>query len=225
MTELVELYFDQLNVYFPLLHRPTFERGIRNGLHIADQGFGSVLLCVCALGARFSTHARVILPGTNSWHSAGWQWFKQVQESHRVINLNPPTLYDLQVASVSTKFMFNEINLNLSFAGQLSAAYVNGSSIPHTSFAAIGHGLRLAQDMGAHRRATYPSPPTVESELRKRAFWRVQMLLHFFSPPNCFIGLWWPSTAVCAPSLVGLVASKKKSESTANMIVKFLICL
>lgn len=62
MTELVELYFDQLNVYFPLLHRPTFENGIRNGLHIADQGFGSVLLCVCALGARFSTHTRVILP-------------------------------------------------------------------------------------------------------------------------------------------------------------------
>lgn len=189
MTELVQLYFDQLNVYFPLLHRPTFERGIRNGLHIADQGFGSVLLCVLALGARFSSDTRVLLPGTSSWHSAGWQYFKQVQESHRVINLNPPTLYDLQVASVSTKSTFNAINLKLSFVGQLSAAYVNGSSIPHTSFAAIGHGLRLAQDMGAHRRATYPSPPTVESELRKRAFWRVQISLQSFSSSNCITGL------------------------------------
>jgi hypothetical protein len=35
----------------------------------------------------------------------------------------------------------------------------------------VGVGLRLAQDVGAHRRRAPNGRPTVEDELWKRAFW------------------------------------------------------
>jgi hypothetical protein len=37
----------------------------------------------------------------------------------------------------------------------------------------VGIGIRLAQDVGAHRRKIYNRKPTVEDELWKRAFWWV----------------------------------------------------
>lgn len=54
------------------------------------------------------------------------------------------------------------------------AVYLGLSPVPHGLFAIVGHGLRLAQDMGAHRRATYGATPNAEDELKKRAFWYVQ---------------------------------------------------
>lgn len=56
---------------------------------------------------------------------------------------------------------------------QLAGAYVASLAVPHANFSIVGHGLRLAQDLGAHRRMTYSAIPTVEGELRKRAFWYV----------------------------------------------------
>lgn len=100
MPTLIEFYFTRSNVYMPLLHRPTFEKGINDGLHLRDEGFGSTVLLVCALGARFSDDPRVFLEGTESQHSAGWKWFRQVQWVRRSL-LSPPRLYDLQIASVS----------------------------------------------------------------------------------------------------------------------------
>jgi hypothetical protein len=34
MSDLVELYFTRENIYLPVLHRPTFERGVAEGLHL-----------------------------------------------------------------------------------------------------------------------------------------------------------------------------------------------
>lgn len=99
MTELVDLFFERANLFMPLLHRPTFEKGLKDGLHFREEGFGSTVLLVCALGARFSDDPRVILEGSNSQHSAGWVWFRQVQWIKRSL-LAPPTLYDLQIAAV-----------------------------------------------------------------------------------------------------------------------------
>lgn len=39
----------------------------------------------------------------------------------------------------------------------------------------VGHGIRLALDVGAHRRKVYDSKPTIENELWKRAFWYVSL--------------------------------------------------
>ena len=61
---------------------------------------------------------------------------------------------------------------------QLAAAYIATLALPHTNFSVVSHGLRLAQDLGAHRRMTYGKTPTLENEQRKRAFWYVPTYIH-----------------------------------------------
>jgi hypothetical protein len=101
---LVDLYFINMNSFLPLLHRPTFEKALREGVHHRDDGFAAVVLLVSAVGSRFSDDPRVILEGTNSPHSAGWSWFHQVQMVRRSL-FSPPSLYDLQVYCVSCIFV------------------------------------------------------------------------------------------------------------------------
>jgi hypothetical protein len=100
MTELIDLYFTHMNLFMPLLHRPTFEKGLADGYHRESRGFGATVLLVCAIASRYSTDPRVFLPEANSEHSAGWKWFDQVQLVRRS-RLAPPSLYDLQKYSVS----------------------------------------------------------------------------------------------------------------------------
>ena len=120
LHSLVSIYFDLFNIYNPLLHRPTFERDVREELHLRDSGFGAVLLMVCALAARASNDPRVLLARESDtarmqtvdgsdpskeqeeprYHSAGWAWFAQVQKSRPAMWFMPPRLYDLQLAYV-----------------------------------------------------------------------------------------------------------------------------
>ncbi|EKM58699.1 uncharacterized protein PHACADRAFT_253186 [Phanerochaete carnosa HHB-10118-sp] len=152
MNALLDNYFQDIHRNFPLLHRPTFLQNIASGLHLIDEGFGATMLLVCALSARFSYNPAALTPGLASWQWAGWQWFQQVRAMRKLIPLTATTLYDLQVAA-------------------LGGAYVAALSMPQSNYAVIGCGLRLAQDLGAHRQMAYGPEPTVEGELRKRAFW------------------------------------------------------
>jgi hypothetical protein len=102
LYSLVDLYFNQINLFLPLLHRPTFEQSIAAGLHSEDSCFGGVVLLVCALGSRYSEDSRVLLDGLSTYHSAGWKWFDQVQMAKSF--LVPPTLCDLQVYCVSDSY-------------------------------------------------------------------------------------------------------------------------
>ncbi|KAJ3506007.1 hypothetical protein NLJ89_g7113 [Agrocybe chaxingu] len=147
--ELVDLFFIHFNLYLPLLHRPTFQRSIRDGLHYTDDGFAAVYLLVCAVGSRFSNDPRVLLDGVESYHSAGWKWFTQV-ETGKTSFISLPSLYDLQLYC-------------------LTVIFLQSSSAPQPVWTLVGIALRLAQDIGVHRRKT--SVPTVEDELWKRAFW------------------------------------------------------
>ncbi|KAK0480213.1 fungal-specific transcription factor domain-containing protein [Armillaria novae-zelandiae] len=147
LLSLIELYFANVNIFLPLLHRPTFERSIRENLHMKDEMFGAVLLLVCAVASRYSNDMRVLLDGEESRHSSGWKWFDQVQLVRKSL-LSPPSLYDLQFY-----------------------CFLQGSSAPQASWTMVGIGIRLAQDVGAHRRRRIFSPNTVEDELWKRAFW------------------------------------------------------
>ena len=99
MTILIDLYFVHTNVIYPLLHRPTFEKGLAEGLHQRSIGFGATVLLVCAIGSRYTKDPRVMLPDANSDHSAGWRYFDQVQTIRRP-QLTPPSLYDLQIYCV-----------------------------------------------------------------------------------------------------------------------------
>ena len=98
---LINLYFVHLNHLYPLLHRPTFERKVKDKLYLRDHGFGSVYLLVCANGARYSDDPRVFLNGASA-HSAGWNYFEQVPVIGKAL-LAPPTLEDLQVYCVRNR--------------------------------------------------------------------------------------------------------------------------
>ncbi|KAF4613756.1 hypothetical protein D9613_007374 [Agrocybe pediades] len=153
---LVNLYFARVNLYLPLLHRPTFEKFIKEGLHLSDNGFACVYLLVCAVGARFSEDPRVLLDGVESLQSAGWKWFEQVQIAKKSL-LSPPTLYDIQLYGLAVQFL-------------------QGSSAPQACWTMVGIGIRLAQDVGAHRRKLNNHTLTPEDEQWKRAFWVLVVL-------------------------------------------------
>ena len=56
---------------------------------------------------------------------------------------------------------------------QLTAGFLQGTSAPQACWTIIGVGIRMAQDVGAHRKKVYSSSPTLEEELWRRAFWCV----------------------------------------------------
>ena len=97
--KLVDLYFKHFNFMFSLLHRPTFDRQIAEGLHFTDIEFGTTVILVCAIGSRFSTDPRVLLPEAEGSPvgslSAGWKYFQQVRVTERP-KLNASSLFDLQ---------------------------------------------------------------------------------------------------------------------------------
>ncbi|KAF8968587.1 fungal-specific transcription factor domain-containing protein [Flammula alnicola] len=147
----MDLYFVHVNIYLPLLHRPTFGKYVQEGLHLTNGNFAPVYLVVCAIGAQYSDDPKARLEGVDSYHSCGWKWFGQVQMKKQPM-LAPPTLFDLQLYCLSAQFLL-------------------GSSSPHSSWTLVGLAIRLAQDVGAHRRALHAHTLTAEDELWKRAFW------------------------------------------------------
>ncbi|KAJ7779693.1 fungal-specific transcription factor domain-containing protein [Mycena metata] len=154
MAELVGLYFTQQNIYVPLLHRPTFERSVVEGLHLRDLGFASTLLLVCAIGSRWSIDPSVVSRGARHGTGSlacGWEWFDQVPPPRDYI-FGQTRLYDLQYYC-------------------LTAQFLEGGPEQRACWILIGTGLRLAQDIGVHRRNATVETPSVEGELFKRAFW------------------------------------------------------
>ncbi|KAH9990706.1 fungal-specific transcription factor domain-containing protein [Russula vinacea] len=156
IDHLVSLYFSRINSFLPLLHRPTFELCVRDGLHFHDHTFGSVLLCLCACASRYSDDPRVLLDGSNAWHSSGWKWFGQVQMLRRSI-MGTPVLYDVQMYALAVLFL-------------------QGCSTPQSCWTLIGVGLRLVQEVGKHRKKIYGSMNLVEAEQWRRAFWVLVVL-------------------------------------------------
>ncbi|KAJ7051548.1 fungal-specific transcription factor domain-containing protein [Mycena amicta] len=197
MNELVDLYFAQVNMYLPLLHRPTFERGVRDGLFLRNDPFAATVLLVCAVASRWHSDPRVGAPdgigvglddgygrgpvsygeayppstpfehptnpnpslgadaaggpGSGSGLDCGWAWFDQVPLVGKH-TFGQATLYDLQAYCLAIQFLEN-------------------SSAPQGSWIMIGIALRLAQDLGIHRRSAHIEQPSVEREQMKRAFW------------------------------------------------------
>jgi hypothetical protein len=78
---LVDLCFLKVMPFFPVLHRPTFDRQRRSGLHRQDSTFARLYLIVCAIGANFSDDPHVFALSANynlPRGSAGWYWFSQL---------------------------------------------------------------------------------------------------------------------------------------------------
>ncbi|KAI8993823.1 fungal-specific transcription factor domain-containing protein [Trametes punicea] len=157
MERLIDSYFENLHPYLPIIHRQTLEQGINDGLHLQDEGFGSVVLLVCANAAGWlegPEDPRLSAAGTPS--RPGLKWFLQVEKTRRSL-FSSTRLYDLQKYG-------------------LMAYYLANYGSPHGCWALVGFGLRAAQDVGVHREKTYNSMTKAEGELWKRAFWSLVIL-------------------------------------------------
>ncbi|KAJ7855132.1 hypothetical protein B0H14DRAFT_2754916 [Mycena olivaceomarginata] len=128
LASLISLYFENVNTFLPLLHRPTFEAAVNRHFHLEHSAFARTLLLVCGVGARYSTDPRVSIPDTPSGETAGWKYFDQVKLSGHLVQTHP-TLYDLQTYCASP----------------------DCTSSPRTCWTLVGFGMRLAQDIGSHR--------------------------------------------------------------------------
>ncbi|KAJ3710220.1 fungal-specific transcription factor domain-containing protein [Lentinula raphanica] len=151
MTELIELYFTQSNPYLPILYRPSFLQSMSEGVHLRDRYFGALVLAVCALGARFSDDPRVLEDYTTSKHSSGWKWIHQIPPMKQSFD-EPPSLHEVQFYTVYIMFM-------------------SSTTTPEACWVIISTGIRLLQDVGAHRRQVTNTKPSVETESWKRVFW------------------------------------------------------
>lgn len=99
MRHLVDRYFDNLNVILPLLHRPSFMRSIKEGLHQVDHNFGATVLLVCAIGCRYTDDPRVAHEITTSTSCTAWKFFNQMHQLKRIHYL-PHSLYEAQLYPV-----------------------------------------------------------------------------------------------------------------------------
>ncbi|KAJ6457379.1 fungal-specific transcription factor domain-containing protein [Mycena sanguinolenta] len=150
LESLTKIYFEQINPVLTILHFPSFQQSLLNGLHLRSREFGSVVLVVCALASRHSEDPRVFIEGAPE-HSCGWKWFQQVRPLRGEFPWGT-SLYHLQ-------FIF------------LSAIYTSGMAIPEESWILVGHGVRIAQCAGAHHRGGYHKMEPLTAELYRRVFW------------------------------------------------------
>ena len=63
---------------------------------------------------------------------------------------------------------------------QLAACFLDGFSPPQGPWMMVGIGLRVMQDVGAHRRR-FTGKKSVENELWKRCFWALVIMDRAFS--------------------------------------------
>ncbi|KAG9120697.1 hypothetical protein FRC07_003699 [Ceratobasidium sp. 392] len=192
IKSLVDLFFIYVNPPTPIFHRQTFDQELASGTHLlevlqrrakenqngmavhnpqaagypdpsVDQTrgagtFARVVLLVCACASRWSEDPRVLSssPGGGAGNennyglsslSAGYSFFRQVDPSCRTMCAQAG-LWDVQI------FL-------------LSALYLHGSSASYGAWIVLGTGIRLAQDIGAHRKKDEIS---IENELSKRSF-------------------------------------------------------
>ncbi|KAJ7752259.1 fungal-specific transcription factor domain-containing protein [Mycena maculata] len=162
MATLVDLYFSNINVFIPLLHRPVFLECINERLYLGHNGFASTLLLVCALGSLYLSDTSL---SSQDREGLAWRWYGQVELCGHTLR-QQPTFYDLQ-----------------SYC--LAAEFLNWTSNPRVCWSVIGFGLRLAQDIGSHRHKVPGSCTPAEEELEKRAFW---ILLRFETELSATLG-------------------------------------
>ncbi|RXW16420.1 hypothetical protein EST38_g9435 [Candolleomyces aberdarensis] len=187
---LVGYYFKHINIELPLLHRPTFEKEIAQGLHKRNATFGAVVLLVCAMGSRYSSDPRVqlsetdLFPDADGRPSDGDGTNSEADEEMR--RRRRPSLaaysrgwkYFYQAWEFQESLsVFAPPNLYDLYFYCLAAQYLlRGTSVPQAAWQLIGIGIRHAQEVGAHRKRSPKEVPVDKDllkldELWKRACW------------------------------------------------------
>jgi hypothetical protein len=99
------MYFTNVNIFLPLLHRPNFEKDLEQKLHMTNRGFAKIVLLVCAVGARYATADSDPRLCASDPDRAGEQWFNQVQLTEHLTQ-EYVTLYDIQAYCVCGESIF-----------------------------------------------------------------------------------------------------------------------
>ncbi|KAJ7043847.1 fungal-specific transcription factor domain-containing protein [Mycena alexandri] len=73
IASLLQLYFTHLHPTIPVLHRPSFEWSVTEGLYLTDPEFGGLLLSVLAIASWYSDDPRVFVKDDDTSLSAGWK--------------------------------------------------------------------------------------------------------------------------------------------------------
>ncbi|AFR93350.1 nuclear protein [Cryptococcus neoformans C23] len=166
--QLINAYFDNVNLHLPLLNRKFFQRQYDSGMWRNNPGFSRVCLLVFANGSRFVDDPRVYWPTDLSMteegrerlatdkdgtlrYSAGWKYLRILLRMGRSI-MQGPNLYEFQ-------------------SHVLICQFLQGSAVPHLMWILSGFGLRSAQELGIHVRATLLHADPTERALYNRAFW------------------------------------------------------
>ncbi|KIY67549.1 hypothetical protein CYLTODRAFT_396884 [Cylindrobasidium torrendii FP15055 ss-10] len=147
LNDLISLFFRHIRSEF--IHGPTFLRQIAEGLHHTSHAFGSVVLAVCALAARYSDDPRV-----GQEHHKGWAYYRQLRAVHVGQYLKQENLlWDLQLMP-------------------LMAIYAYALLLPDHGTMLTAMGIVLSQSRGLHRLKRVEGKPwSVEDEMLKRTFW------------------------------------------------------
>ncbi|KAJ7239775.1 fungal-specific transcription factor domain-containing protein [Mycena haematopus] len=156
LQSLIDIYFRRINPMLFLLHSPTFRASVVDGEHLRDQHFGAVVLAVCAVASKLSDDPRVLMATDAPLHSAGWKFFSQTRPLQlaalpHTADSQFRTLYNLQLFCLSVLFV--------------------SPSNTRACWVLSGLGIRLAQDIGAHRGSRYSGGSKTYAELLKRVFW------------------------------------------------------
>ncbi|TIB67117.1 hypothetical protein E3P77_01859 [Wallemia ichthyophaga] len=160
LLHLTNIFFDRLNVYFPVLHKSSFLYNLQNNTH--DPKFGAIVFLLCAAASRYSNDPRVVPDddkdeqgNVKNWRFAGNSFFIKFKTHCRRFLLTAATLQDLQLII-------------------LMIVYLQGGPFSPACWAISSIGLVLAQDIGFHRKR--PQGDGLHDELRKRAFWCLYIL-------------------------------------------------
>jgi hypothetical protein len=97
LSSLISLYFVNVNIFIPVLHRPSFEDALARRIHLRQDDFASTLLLVCALGSLYLPEHGVS-DGDRS--KLAWSWYDQVELCGHSLR-RQPTTYDLQAYCAS----------------------------------------------------------------------------------------------------------------------------
>ncbi|KAJ3771850.1 fungal-specific transcription factor domain-containing protein [Lentinula raphanica] len=147
---LVDLYFSNVEPYFPMLHRKTFERSLSDGVHLTDRRFGALLLMLCTLASQHSDDPRTLSDGVPSEHSKGWKYFRQIQLVHEI--QESPSIYEFQLYPLASFFLHT-------------------TNVSSTAFFLVAIGIRAAHQKGVHEQHFAIADNPIETELWRRAFW------------------------------------------------------
>ncbi|KAJ2931483.1 hypothetical protein H1R20_g5624, partial [Candolleomyces eurysporus] len=190
---LIDLYFTHSNTYFPLLHRPTFQKHWEDKLHETNFWFAASCLMLFAVGSRWCTDERVLgdpknrdgADHTPSPPSGQPGESKDEGPSENPATENPDSpekkwwtagLPFFDTARDVIQSNANPIHGASLFEVQtlaLIGTFLRGTKAFPAAWLVVSTGLRRAIDAGAHRKQIYRGSPNIEDELWKRAFWNL----------------------------------------------------